>query len=215
MESPKIIQIIEMGKTELNKGDLMGLDSQGAVWYLNGRGVWELYVDSLKAQLPEDKSGCKCQLDVKVCSDCDDMSCNGRDKEEVCDFTKTYVPSDRDYVEDFKDDDNGKYFYTCLKCKMNYLAHKNRRPIICKKCTGDAEAVYGGVTICPKCHSTCFRGVCPKCDKAEVCEDCGITEDVTVGIPFEVDVNGFETKVTLCASCHEARVYNILKGMMR
>jgi len=52
----------------------------------------------------------------------------------ICDFTKTYVPSDRDYVEDFKDDDNGRYFYTCKECKMNYLAHKRRRPIICKKC---------------------------------------------------------------------------------
>lgn len=48
-------------------------------------------------------------------------------------------PTERDYTEDFKDEDNGRYMYTCHACDKAYLAHKNRRPVICKVCRDKEE----------------------------------------------------------------------------
>ena len=58
-------------------------------------------------------------------------------KKAEIDTTKRYIPSERDWECDFKDEDNGKYFHTCDFCNNLFLAHK-RRGNCCQVCLKEA-----------------------------------------------------------------------------
>jgi len=53
--------------------------------------------------------------------------------------------TDRDWVDDFKDEDNGCYGHICVDCKKPFMGHK-RRPSVCYKCTLIAKAEWDALS---------------------------------------------------------------------
>lgn len=64
----------------------------------------------------------------------------------MVDFSKRYIPSKRDYMQDFSCE-NGMYFHACKECGALYVAHKYRRGSICNVCKNKFEPIEnkGGI----------------------------------------------------------------------